>query len=154
MSFLIEQLKQLVGLLGEENIPYAICGGLALAVHGKPRATVDIDILVQEQDLQKVMSVGRRAGFNLPAGDMNFSDGKIKIRRLSKIVPKYADDVLTLDMLLVTPEVKDVWDSRERRAWEFGDVWVVSREGLIKLKQISGRPNDLRDIENLNSGRG
>ena len=82
---------------------------------------------------------------------MNFSGGKIKIRRLSKIVPKYADDVLTLDMLLVTPEVQDVWDSRELRAWEFGDVWVVSREGLIKLKQISGRPNDLRDIENLNS---
>src|SRR6266478_2030137 len=149
MSFLIDQLKQVVGLLAAEKIPYAVCGGLALAVHGKPRATVDIDILIQESDLQKVMDVGKRAGFNLPAGDMNFSGGKIKIRRLSKIVPKYADDVLTLDMLLVTPEVQDVWDSRELRAWEFGDVWVVSREGLIKLKQISGRPNDLRDIENL-----
>ena len=151
MSFLIDQLKQVVGLLAAEKIPYAVCGGLALAVHGKPRATVDIDILIQEPDLQKVRDVGKRAGFNLPAGDMNFSGGKIKIRRLSKIVPKYADDVLTLDMLLVTPEVQDVWDSRELRAWEFGDVWVVSREGLIKLKQISGRPNDLRDIENLNS---
>jgi hypothetical protein len=153
MSFLIEQLKQLVALLTAEKIPYAICGGLALAVHGKPRATVDIDILIQETDLQKVMAVGKRAGFNLPAGDMNFAGGKIKIRRLSKIVPKYADDVLTLDMLLVTPDVQDVWETREQRAWEFGDVWVVSREGLIKLKQISGRPNDLRDIENLSSGQ-
>jgi hypothetical protein len=149
MSFLIDQLKQLVDLLADEGIPYAICGGLALAVHGKPRATIDIDILIQEQDLERVFAAGRKAGFNIPAAAMNFAGGKIKIKRLSKIVPKYGDDVLTLDMLLVTPELREVWDSREQHAWEFGNVWVVSREGLIKLKQISGRPNDLRDIESL-----
>jgi uncharacterized nucleotidyltransferase DUF6036 len=149
MSFLIDQLKEVVGLLSADEVPYAICGGLALAVHGKPRATVDIDILIQEQDLEKVLSSGRRAGFNLPAGEMNFAGGKIKIRRLSKIVPEYANDVLTLDMLLVTPHLQEVWNTREKRSWDFGDVWVVSREGLIKLKRISGRPNDLRDIETL-----
>jgi len=152
MSLLIDQLKSLIRGLDKESIPYAICGGLALAVHGKPRATVDIDILIQERDLEKVKSIGRSSGFTLPAGDMNFSGGKIKIRRLSKIVPQYANDVLTLDMLLVTPELQDVWESREQREWESGTVWVVSREGLIKLKQISGRPNDLRDIENLEAG--
>jgi hypothetical protein len=149
MSFLFDQLKELVGLLDRECLPYAICGGLALAVHGKPRATVDIDILVEERDLQKVLSVGKRAGFTIPAGDMNFAGGKIKIRRLSKIAPEYANEVLTLDMLLVTPELKEIWATREERAWDSGKVWVVSREGLIKLKQISGRPNDLRDVETL-----
>src|SRR3954465_1496976 len=119
MSFLIDQLQQVIDLLAQEEVPYAICGGLALAVHGKPRATVDIDILIQEQDLEKVFAVGRKAGFNMPGGEMNFAAGKIKIRRLSKIVPKYADDVLTLDMLLVTPELREVWDSRELHAWEF-----------------------------------
>jgi hypothetical protein len=149
MSFLFEQLKLLVGLLDREEIPYAICGGLAMAVHGRPRATVDIDILVQQEDLEMVLAVGKKAGFNVPAGEMNFAGGKIKIRRLSKIAPEYANDVLTLDMLLVTPALKEVWATREERSSDFGNVWVVSREGLIKLKQISGRPNDLRDIENL-----
>jgi len=149
MSFLFEQLKLLVGLLNREKISYAICGGLALAVHGKPRATVDIDILVQQDDLEKVLAVGKKAGFDLPAGEMNFAQGKIKIRRVSKIAPEYANAVLTLDMLLVTPDLREIWATREERSSDFGNVWVVSREGLIKLKQISGRPNDLRDIEAL-----
>jgi hypothetical protein len=62
MSFLFEQLKLLVGLLDREEIPYAICGGLAMAVHGRPRATVHIDILVQQEHLAMVLSSREESG--------------------------------------------------------------------------------------------
>ena len=39
------EMFQLVRALDSANIPYALCGGLAMAVHGWPRATLDIDLL-------------------------------------------------------------------------------------------------------------
>ena len=52
-------------------------------------------------------------------------------------------------MLLVTSQIQQVWDSRVRANWEGGTLSVVSREGLIALKKLSGRPQDLADISAL-----
>ncbi len=41
-----QELISLAAVLASEGIPYALCGGLALAVHGFQRATKDIDFLV------------------------------------------------------------------------------------------------------------
>ena len=56
-----------------------------------------------------------------------------------------------LDMLLVTPEMKTVWESRQRVSWEEGELPVVSPRGLIELKskRLSGQDQD--DIINLRS---
>ncbi|MCW5961747.1 MAG: hypothetical protein KIS76_16420 [Pyrinomonadaceae bacterium] len=54
-----------------------------------------------------------------------------------------------LDLLLVTPEIKDVWQNRQTTPLENCSVSVVSREGLIKLKTLSGRTQDKADIEKL-----
>lgn len=54
-----------------------------------------------------------------------------------------------LDLLLVTPAVEDVWQTRERMIWQGADLWVVSREGLIKLKLLRSSDQDLVDIRRL-----
>ena len=41
-----KELNQLVETLHQEEIPYALCGGMALAVHGHPRFTQDLDLLI------------------------------------------------------------------------------------------------------------
>src|SRR5262245_16889300 len=147
MSYLYEQLSQLLRALERERIEYALCGGLALAVHGLARATVDIDLLVQPSNWPDVEAVAKQLGFTLKAGPMSFSQGAIEIRRVSKIDPD--QNVLMLDVLLVTDKISDVWDSRRQLKWENGTVSVVSREGLIKLKRLSGRPQDIADIARL-----
>ena len=43
---LYDELKAVLSALEKAEVPYALCGGLALAVYGHPRATVDIDLLV------------------------------------------------------------------------------------------------------------
>jgi hypothetical protein len=78
----------------------------------------------------------------------HFHDGAIEIRRISKI-DKKTKRLFTLDFQLVTEALKEVWKNRELIEWEDGKTWTVSREGLIELKTISGREQDLLDIKNL-----
>jgi hypothetical protein len=96
---------------------------------------------VQPESWPAVETVAKKLAYTLKAGP---------IRRVSKIDPDH--NVLTLDVLLVTDRISDVWDSRRELPWENGTVWVVSREGLIKLKRLSGRPQDIADIARLEEG--
>jgi hypothetical protein len=52
-------------------------------------------------------------------------------------------------MLLVTSEIRDIWETRVRAKLEGGQLSVVSKPGLIALKEMSGRPQDLADIAAL-----
>jgi len=145
---LYEELKAIVAALDENGIDYALCGGLAMAVHGLPRATVDIDLLVRVEKLEEAKSVVRTLGYTIEAQPMSFHKGAIEIRRLSKIDPSDGD-LLMIDFLLVTPAVAEAWDNRIRVASARGSVFVVSREGLIALKSLRRSGQDLDDIERL-----
>ena len=57
--------------------------------------------------------------------------------------------MISLDLLLVTPHVEDVWEGRESIDFMGQTLFVVSRAGLIKMKQQAGRPQALADIERL-----
>lgn len=148
MFDIAEELRFLVAKLNEHDIEYALCGGMAMAVHQEPRMTVAIDMLIQKKSLADVMTVAHELGYTIRGLDMTFANGAVEIRRISKIDPD-AGDVLSLDFLLVTAEVRTVWESRIESEWEGGRLSVVSREGLIALKKLSGRPQDLVDIDAL-----
>ena len=148
MLDLYEELKAIIFALDENGIDYALCGGLAMAVHGLPRATVDIDLLVLAERLEEAKLVICGLGYTIEAQPMTFHKGAIEIRRWSKIDPSDGD-VLTVDFLLVTPAVIDAWTSRIKVASTQGIVSVVSREGLIKLKSFRRSGQDLDDIERL-----
>lgn len=49
----------------------------------------------------------------------------------------------------MTPHVEDVWAMKEQIDFAGGKLTVVSRDGLIKMKTLAGRPQDLVDIERL-----
>lgn len=151
MLDLYEELKALVGRLNEAKINYALCGGLALALYGIPRATVDIDILIEKEYLDQVQTLTRGLGYIIKAEPMSFVQGGIEIHRVSKkdIETGYW---LSLDFLLVTPLIKKVWDSRKEVEWEEGTIRVVSREGLLYLKSLRGSGQDLDDIQKLQEG--
>jgi hypothetical protein len=58
-------------------------------------------------------------------------------------------DLLSLDLLLVTPATESAWQTRIRVRWERGEVWVVSRQGLVSLKRLRGSGQDQDDIRRL-----
>jgi len=147
---ILDELKALINRLKEENIEYALCGGMAMAIYALPRATLDIDILIKPSLLEKIQSVTHDLGFTLKSAPMEFHDGKIKIHRVSKIEPA-TGETLVLDMLIVTPEIEDAWNNRLTVEWEYGNISVVSPEGLILLKSFRRSGQDQDDIDFLRS---
>jgi hypothetical protein len=148
MLSLYDELKGLTIDLAASGIEYAVCGGLAMAIHTLPRATVDIDLLILTNDLNSVLQIARARGFTLSAKPMTFAEGKVEIRRVSKPDPEIGD-VLMLDLLLVTAALNEVWEGREAVLWEGETLQVVSREGLIALKRLRFSGQDQDDIKRL-----
>ena len=148
MIDLYDEFRKLVGALELESIDYALCGGMAMAVHGSPRATIDIDLLIEPSSLERLIEIATQLGYTIRGKDLQFVNGAIEIRRVSKIEPT-SGDLLSLDLLLVTPEVLKVWRSRITVNWEGGNLSVVSRDGLVELKKLRGSGQDLDDIKNL-----
>jgi hypothetical protein len=140
-----EELESLAASLETQRIPYAVCGGLALAIHGHPRATRDLDLLVSREDLERAKGVARARGFDLVAAPMVFSAG-VEVHRLSKVDGRH---ILTLDLLVVGESLEVAWTSRLRVPTMAGGLWVVSREGLIAMKVAASRPQDLVDVAKL-----
>jgi len=146
---LIDELVALIKALNDAGVRYALCGGLAMAVHGHPRATQDIDLLIPEEELEKIQQVAEAAGFWIPSGRMPFKAKTplaMEIYRVSKAVGSV---LIPLDMIIVSPALQDVWEGRIDLPLGAIQCPVVSREGLITMKRIAGRHRDLADIESL-----
>jgi hypothetical protein len=146
-----DELRRLIAKLDEQNIEYALCGGMAMAVHQRPRFTIDIDLLIEEESLQSALDVAATLDYVIRGKDLSFANGAVEIRRVSKI-DSNSGDLLTLDFLLVTPEVRVAWDSRVQAEWEGGTLSVVSATGLIAMKQLRRSGTDLDDIKALEEG--
>jgi hypothetical protein len=148
MFDLYDEFRRLIAALDAQQVDYALCGGIAMAVYDRPRATVDIDLLILADSLEGLMSIATALDYKIRGLEMTFSNGAIEIRRVSKIHSE-TGNVLSLDLLLVTPEIRGVWDSRVQADWEGGTLSVVSREGLIALKNMRGSAQDHADISAL-----
>ena len=57
---LFEETTALLAELERHEIPYAVAGALALAIHGVPRATTDIDLLIVNENLEPVWALRER----------------------------------------------------------------------------------------------
>lgn len=149
MIDITDELRRLVTALAEQRIDYALCGGMAMGVHGFLRTTIDIDLLILSESVDDVFALAQALGYNIRGKEMSFADGAVEIRRVSKIDPGDGE-VLSLDLLLVTPDIRSAWDSRIEIDWEGRKLSVVSRDALIALKTFRGSPQDLADIQALN----
>ena len=111
---LIAELEALIESFERGGVEYALCGGLAVAVHGHPRATMDIDVLVRAEQLASAIQVARALGFDLPARKMIFglrAGTPREMQRVSKL------DLETNTLIIVGPGLEGVWDGRIVVPW-------------------------------------
>jgi hypothetical protein len=148
MIDILDELRRLVSAMDGQQIAYALCGGMAMGVHGRARTTIDIDLLILSDSLAKVYALANTLGYTIRGKEMSFADGAVEIRRVSKIDPEDGE-LLSLDLLLVTPATLPAWESRLNAEWEDRTLTVVSVSGLIGLKQLRRSSQDLADIEAL-----
>lgn len=149
MSELTNELFSLVDCLTAAGIDYAVCGGLAVALHGYPRATRDIDLLIDRNSLEPAKTAIESLGYIIPSGIIPFASGTPQAREVFRISRILNDELFTLDLLLVTPVLHEVWTSKEVLHLPDRKISVVSRTGLAKMKRLAGRLRDLADLEEL-----
>lgn len=149
MFDLVQELLALIRELRKDQIDYAVCGGMAMAVHGFTRATEDIDILVEADSLPRIRGAAKRCGFNLLSSNpaLEFKNGA-RLVRLTKTEPS-SEDFLILDLLLAGGPNADAWASRHDQETQWGSIRVVSREALKAMKLKAGRPQDISDVQRI-----
>jgi hypothetical protein len=143
------ELLKIVRCFNDANIDYGLVGGLAVAVHGYVRATKDIDILICHNDLAEARNALLPIGYDLDAGIFKFDQGTETETQLFRVSRADGPTLTTLDLMLVTPILEQVWNSREIVKAYDTEIKVVSKAALIKMKELAGRYQDLADIESL-----
>jgi hypothetical protein len=138
--------KELLALLNASNAEYVIVGAHALAFHGVPRYTGDLDILVRPEaaNAQAVLAVLAEFGFSFP--NLTAEDFQTPNMVIQLGVPPVRIDIIT--------SLSGVsWDEVEegKEAGSFGDVPVryLGRDQLIANKRATGRTQDMADLESL-----
>ena len=146
---LYREFRELIGALDAAGLSYAVCGGVAVTLHGHPRLTRGIDLLVREDDIDAIREVVRSLGYAVAAGYIPFDVGTPRERQIYRVSKIEGEDLLSLDLLLVNPALEEVWRTRERFAWEGSTLTIVSRDGLARMKRLAARSQDLADLESL-----
>ena len=121
-----------------------------MTLHGAVRSTKDIDLLVRSPDLDRILDTLRPIGWKFPAFPMTFDRGTDRERVVQSKIE--GEQVLTLDLLLAEPLFADVWAARQQVALTGAHLWVVSLDGLTRMKQVAGRPQDIADLQKLGRG--
>jgi hypothetical protein len=147
MPNLFEEFRTIVAMLGAARVPYAICGGIAMSIHARPRATIDIDLLAPPAAVASIADALLPRGFvRREQAPTRLAEGEVVMHHLSKIVAG-DPEVLLLDVIEVRPGATEhAWQTRINTEWEGHSVTVVSRAGLIGLKRLRGSPQDIADI--------
>ena len=147
MANLFEEFRAIVAALGAARVPYAICGGIAMSIHARPRATIDSDLLAPPAAVTSIADALFPRGFvrREPASTL-LAGGEVVLHPISKIVAG-DPEVLLLDVIEVRPGATErAWQTRIDTECEGRSVTVVSRAGLIGLKRLRGSLQDIADI--------
>ena len=133
----------------EEEVEYLLVGAYALAAHGLPRATGDIDLWVRPspENASRVWSALLR--FGAPLSDLSRADlvEEGVIFQIG-VAPRRIDILTSVEGVTFD----EAWPARTHVEVEGVRVVVIGREHLIRNKRAAGRPQDLADVARLEEG--
>jgi hypothetical protein len=144
---IVSALHDLVDFFSSEDLDYALIGGLAVAVRGEPRSTLDIDIVTDcdvERALQLLMS--------LAASPFEpYFDGVEQVIRTGLLLPLvHKKTEIRIDISLgMSGFDKEAISNSSLSMIEGRPIKVVSPEYLVVMKQLAARPRDLDDIRGV-----
>jgi len=128
--------------LNDHDVRYVVIGGIAAIVHGVPRATFDVDLLIEasENNAERLLAALESAGL-ATAGMTTPTDV------LAHEITVFRDRV-RVDVQTATPGVlfADAWDRKVTREISGVSYHLVCRDDLLRTKRAAGRPRDLEDV--------
>jgi hypothetical protein len=130
----------------DRNVRFMVVGAYALGVHGRPRATGDLDVWVDPTADNAERLIRALEQFGAPMGQITAADFSRPGIVFQMGLPPLRIDVLTELSGLTFSEA---WSSRTQAAFGPLTVDVIGREAFVKNKRATGRAKDLGDIEAL-----
>ena len=142
---MLNRLQAVFRSFQQHDLKYVVIGGIASILHGVPRATFDLDILIEAspENAQRLLDALIDAGLGTAslttAADV-----------LANEITIFKDRV-RIDVQTFTPGInfKDAWTRRKIISFQGQDFFILAKEDLIRSKQASGRPVDLEDVRLL-----
>lgn len=139
-------LREFVQSLNENNVRYLIVGGYAVAAHGHPRYTKDLDIWIEmmPENAERLVCAIEQFGF-----------GSLKLQAEDFLVPEqiiqlgYPPNRIDLINSLKGVNFEECYRSKAEITITDVKVNFIDLTNLKKNKQATGRFQDLADLENL-----
>jgi hypothetical protein len=141
-----KDLREFVALLNADHVKYVIVGGYAVAFHGRPRFTGDIDVFVESSidNSARIIDVLKTFGF----GEL---DVKAEDLHQDDLVLQLGFPPNRIDLMTAIDGVKfdQAWATRVEAMVDDLPIRFISRELLIQNKRTAGRPKDMADVADI-----
>ena len=138
--------KELLALLNAHNVDYVIVGAYALAFHGAPRFTGDIDIFVKPdpKNAESILAALQEFGFG--SLDLDKSDFQQPDKVIQLGVPPVRVDLITS---LTAVSWQQAYSGKIEGIYGDVPVYFLGRKEFLANKKALSRKKDLADIEAL-----
>ena len=142
--------RDLFAALNAAHADFLIVGGYALAVHGAPRFTKDLDVWIRANpdNAQKVWNALDE--FGAPFLDLTIQDLSVPGIVFQMGLPPNRIDIITV---IDGVEFDEAWEDRVSSAYGDQPVMVIGLEDLIRNKEATGRPQDNLDAQTLRKSK-
>lgn len=142
---MLNLLKDVFASFQKNNVHYLVIGGIAAVLYGVPRATFDLDILIEanEENAQKLLNALEDARF----GTASMTNAK----ELASHEITIFQDRVRIDVQTFTPGINfsSAWINKETMNYQGQTFYVLSKADLISSKKAAGRDRDLEDVRLL-----
>jgi hypothetical protein len=138
--------REFIQSLNANRVRFLIVGGYAVALHGHPRYTKDLDIWIERspENAERLVEALRQFGFGslgLQAADFLVADQVIQLG--------YPPNRIDLVSSLSGVEFERCYPARVEVVVDETPIAFIDLENLKKNKKATGRHQDLADVENL-----
>ena len=145
-TVLNKNFRDILSIFDAENVEYLVVGGYALAAHGFPRATKDIDLWVRPSVENSVRVWQALLRFGAPLSGVDVTDFQSSGSIYQIGVPPLRIDVITA---IDGVTFEEAWTERVELSLDGVRAQIIGKAKLIQNKNSSGRDQDLVDVKCL-----
>jgi hypothetical protein len=144
----IPDFRDLLAALVQRDVRFLVVGAHALAAHGVPRVTGDLDVWVEPSPANAASVWQALVEFGAPLHSLGIreSDFLEPDQVIQFGLPPYRIDMMTS---ISGVSFEEAWEDRLAGALFEVPVSFIGREAFLRNKRASGRPKDLEDIRSL-----
>ena len=142
---MLNRLQDVFRSFHEHDVRYVVIGGIASVLHGVPRATFDVDILIEATPENAARLLHALLDAGLGTASLTSVDDL-----LAHEITVFKDRV-RIDVQTSTPGVsfEEAWSHRKTMSYQDQPFFILSKEDLIRSKRAAGRDVDLEDVRLL-----